>query len=521
MLGQKPRVFKPHSEVCLNDLIPQDNFYRKAERCLDLDFVRDLVCDLYSDTGRPSIDPIVFFKLQLVAFFEGVRSERQLMETVNMRLDHRWYIGYDLGETVPDHSSLSKIRERYGLETFQDFFERIVEMCIEAGLVWGEEIYLDATKVRANAAVRSMVDRTDTVTEHMQQLFSSDGRNTTGNNSESDRSSVDLVGKYDGKRITGSRKPFYTRIADRKISLTDPDATPMRQSGGGRTVLGYRDHYVVDGGKARVILSALVTPASIMDNSPMLDMVHWTCTKWKLNPKTVTGDAKYGTGPNIAGLESAGMKAFVPIPDLSKRRRYYHSNLFHYHAEGNHYICPQGQILKRYSHRKNEQVIVYRADAQICNSCPVKHECTKSKSGRHIFRSIFQEYVDRVRSYHDTEEYQQAMRKRGVWVEPLFGEAKQFHRLRRFRLRRLQKVNIEGLMVAAGQNIKRLLNHWARDMVSGRKEDTGKLLSLIHQLLSRWFIPLQHVYLIRFSTGCKYLVRQISGQALAISKQAP
>lgn len=76
MLGHKPRVFKLHPEVCLNDLVPQDNLYRQVEGCLDLEFVRDLVSDLYSDTGRPSIDPVVFFKLQLIAFFEGIRSER-------------------------------------------------------------------------------------------------------------------------------------------------------------------------------------------------------------------------------------------------------------------------------------------------------------------------------------------------------------------------------------------------------------------------------------------------------------
>jgi hypothetical protein len=233
----------------------------------------------------------------------------------------------------------------------------------------------------------------------------------------------------------------------------------MRQSGGGRTVLGYRDHYVVDGGKPRIILSVLITPASIMDNTPMLDMVKWTCSKWNLNPSTVTADAKYGTAPNIAGLEKAGIKAFVPIPDISKRTGYYHSDQFHYNAEANHYVCPQGQVLKLHARRGGEQVISYRADAQVCNSCPVKYECTNSKSGRHIFRSFHQEFIERVKGYHETDEYRKSMRKRGVWVEPLFGEAKQFHRLARFRLRRLKKVNIEGLMVAAGQNIKRLLKY--------------------------------------------------------------
>ena len=170
MLGRKDKTFKTHIAISLEDLVPEDNFYQQVEACLDLSFVRDLVHGLYSNIGRPSIDPVVFFKLQLIAFFEGIRSERQLMETVNLNLAHRWYIGYDLDEAVPDHSSLSRIRERYGLETFQHFFEHVVELCIEAGLVWGDEFYIDATKVRANASGRSVVDRTATVIEHIDPL---------------------------------------------------------------------------------------------------------------------------------------------------------------------------------------------------------------------------------------------------------------------------------------------------------------------------------------------------------------
>ena len=114
MLGHKAREFKQHESIALEDLVPNDNFYRQVERSIDLSFVRELADEFYSSIGRPSIDPVVFFKLQLIAFFEGIRSERQLMETVNLNLAHRWFIGYDLDEPVPDHSSLSKIRERLG-----------------------------------------------------------------------------------------------------------------------------------------------------------------------------------------------------------------------------------------------------------------------------------------------------------------------------------------------------------------------------------------------------------------------
>src|SRR5260370_11357617 len=130
MLGQKVKCFKEQTTVSLESLVPENNFYRHVEAKLDLSFVRELVKERYATTmGRPSIDPVVFFKLQLIMFFEGIRSERQLMATANVNLAHRWYIGYDLDEAVPDHSSLTKIRDRYGLNVFQRFFEEIVERC--------------------------------------------------------------------------------------------------------------------------------------------------------------------------------------------------------------------------------------------------------------------------------------------------------------------------------------------------------------------------------------------------------
>src|SRR4028118_1215635 len=116
MMGRKVRLFRPLEQVCLEDLVPKDHFYRHVERKLDLSFVRDLVRTCYAAGGRPSIDPIVFFKLQLVMFFEGIRSERQLMDIAADRLSLRWYLGYDLHEPLPDHSSLTKIRNRYGVD---------------------------------------------------------------------------------------------------------------------------------------------------------------------------------------------------------------------------------------------------------------------------------------------------------------------------------------------------------------------------------------------------------------------
>ena len=171
MMGIKEREFRPLPDnLSLEELVPKDNFYRRLEGRIDLSFVRDLVEDCYAAVGRTSIDPVVFFRLQLVMFFEDIRSERQLMEIASDRLSVRWYLGYDLHEPLPEHSSLTRIRERYGLETFRGFFERIVEMCFEAGLVRGEELFFDSTKVKANADIDGLASRF-LVETHLSELF--------------------------------------------------------------------------------------------------------------------------------------------------------------------------------------------------------------------------------------------------------------------------------------------------------------------------------------------------------------
>jgi transposase len=456
MLREKERNFQP-CIVTLDALVPPDNFYRHLEATINLNFVRDIVKQNYAQRmGRPSIDPVVFFKLQLIMFFEGIRSERQLMKMVNLHLAYRWYIGYDLHEAVPDHSSLSKIRTRYGFAVFQHFFEHIVELCIEAGLVWGKELYFDGTKVQANADVDSLKARLHLVTQqHLQTLFP-----------EASIPSTPLplpappqrwLEKYRETRVTVRGSHSYHRTADKQVSHTDPDATPMKMSNRATAALGYHTHYVVDGGKARIILAALVTPASVMDNTPMLDLARWVSFRWRLAPDIAVGDTKYGTIANIVGLEQHGIRTYFPVSDLSQRNGFYPPEQFDYDSTRDLYICPQGQALPLRSRRKREEMLVYVAHAAICNVCPVKAWCTESKSGRHIFRSFFQEYLDRAARYRETVAYKKALRKRQIWVEPVFGEGKQWHGMSRFRLRRLEKVNIEGLIRAAGQNIKRLL----------------------------------------------------------------
>ena len=444
MLSEKDRDFQPHV-VSLEALVPEDNFYREVEAKLDLSFVRDLVRHLYKPFGRPGIDPVVFFKLQLIMFFEGFRSERQLMEQVHLNLAYRWFINYDLGEPVPDHSSLSKIRDRYGLEVFQRFFEHIVKLCIEAGLVWGKELYFDGSLAEANADYDKQVPRFLAAAQtHLQDRFET----PTASSLQPDRH---FVHKYNGhQRVV--KASSYTRDVDYWVSVTDPDASPMC-----KFKLGYRTHYVVDGGKARIILATLVTPTTIQDNTPMIDLAWWVRFRWQLQPTIGVADQKYGTGDNIAALEMGGVHAFMPPMATGKNRnqKLFPRSMFEYHAQGDYYRCPQGQTL--HYQRTEKGTHIYRTQRNACKTCPLRPQCTSSRIGRSVSHSIYKFFLDRAAAYQQTAAYHKAMRKRQVWVEPKFAESKLWHQGRRFRLRGIRKVNIAGVFRAAGQNIKQLL----------------------------------------------------------------
>jgi hypothetical protein len=212
-----------------------------------------------------------------------------------------------------------------------------------------------------------------------------------------------------------------------------------------------------------------------MENTPMLDLVRRVRFRWKLRPKRAVGDTAYGTGENLQGLEVEGIRAYVPLPDWGKNSPFFSQRDFTYDPEQDIYRCPQGTVLRLRGHNYVTGVRIYQAPPDTCQACPIRSRCTDSREGRKLNRPFDEEDRERVRAYHGPEAYAKAMRKRAVWVEPLFGEATQWHGLRQFRLRGLENVNTPALLVAAGQHLKRWLaaRGWGR-----RHGPQGSLLAL-------------------------------------------
>ncbi len=379
-----------------------------------------------------------------------------------------------------------------GIAVFARFFEKVVDLCQEAGLVWGSELFFDATRVRADAALGSLVPRFyHEAKTHVADLFA-DGAPAGGEGepdadapppgggsappdgllswpaplpaagksaAPGDRPRWDLLAerRLDPDRPSGRG---YQRVSDWWVSSTDPGASPMRADG--RAVLGYHDHYVVDGGRARIILAALVTPADVMENQPMRDLLWRVRFRRKLRPYQVTGDTTYGTVENIVAIEDQRIRAYVPLPALDHRTPYYGPSSFRYDAAHDEYRCPEGHPLSRFVDRPDEATVVYRAAAATCNACPVKPACTASTQGRTVRRSVQADY------WSGSTAIARRRRTKRRCASGRSGSS----RCRRGKdwhgcgvpTRGLENVNIEGLLVAAGQNLKRWLaaTGWGR-----------------------------------------------------------
>ena len=232
----------------------------------------------------------------------------------------------------------------------------------------------------------------------------------------------------------------YRRTSDFRVSPTDPDATPMWT--GARSRLGYHDHYVVDGGQARASSSPPWSPRpTSWRTRPMLDLLWRVCFRRKL--LAPPGHRRRQVRHHREHRRRRGRRhpRLRPAARLRRTGRdFYGQDDVHLRRRAGRVPLPAGPAAAARSEPSTPRGwCVYRADAAICNACPVKAECTTSDHGRMVQRSFYADYLEKVRGYHATEAYKKAMRKRQVWVEPLFAEAKEWHGLRRLRLRGLDE----------------------------------------------------------------------------------
>ena len=419
---------KPIQYVDIEALIPKNHILRKIDKLLDLSFVRELTAQYYCcNIGRPSIDPELFFRMILVGYIFGIQYDRKLCEEITYNLAYRWYCKLNLDQPVPDHSTLSKIRGRYGSEVFEEFFHRVVDLCFKAGLVKGEQIITDSTLIEANASLDSIISR---------DLDIADSQTTNI-----------TVKEYD-KRFSNQTH----------LSKTDPDSSLAKKPNTPKG-LKYKAHISIDG-KSRVILDNKITTGSCHETQIYLERLKYIEDKYHIVIKEVIADKAYGAAGNIQSLYEQDIVPYIPLFSSRSGQVVELESLgFSFDQENNRYICPEGKLLLPYERKGSS---VYKSKSLDCMNCPKNTECPASLRKcsthiRHIYRSHKQSFYETEQQKMNTDLFKSKLHERMWKIEGINAEAKNLHSLKRAKYRGFTNMQIQAYMIGVVLNLKRLV----------------------------------------------------------------
>lgn len=442
--------------VTIEDLVPQNHFLRKVEAVLDLSFVYEETAHLYSRRyGRPPIDPVVMVKYLLVGFLYGIPSERQIEARCADSNAFRWYLGIDLDERVPDHSTISQLRRRKPAfrKVFRRLFAEVVAQCVRKGLVSGRLAVTDSTHVKANASGASEyeVDIEEDAGNYWDRL-----------------DAYEEEGLEELKRRTGKRRAKRTkqvkkdkRHGHKRKSRTDSDAGYMKRPG---KPLGfyYLSHQTTDT-DCGIVTAVTVTPGDVHDSRPYLEQLEYV-HKNVVPIQAAAADSAYDFPLAHRVLEELGIDFFVvPQPVYDRTRAELKRDAFTYDERLDVYRCPNGKEMhpKRLYRSGSGLFWEYWADKKYCGSCPLRAEClneTDKAGARKLQDSYFKPSIQRHFSKRCEPEYRDALKQRQVWCEGTFAAQKWGHNLTRILRRGLEAAEDHCLLSATALNLKRMIN---------------------------------------------------------------
>jgi len=434
----------------LDRVVPPDQLVRQIDGLLDLSWVHNELAPFYSHTGRPSIDPVLMIRMLVLGYVFALRSERRLCAEVQVNLAYRWFCKLGIEDHIPDHSVFCRARrERFReSDALRRVFERVVALCISAGLVGGEAFSVDASLIKADVNKTRRLPGNQPITWPQAEEASHAVREYIA---ALDAANSDKDSDEDGG---GSSEGNHRRKPPKEVSLTDPQATWVTRPGVD-PFFAYDANYLIDN-KAGIILDAVGTRANraveIAVTQTMVDRVE---RRFDLRPQRLAGDTAYGAVRLLKWLVDRKITPHVPVWDKSARPDGTFSRAdFVFDPKRNVYVCPGGAELTSTGNIDQGHIVYYRASKNDCSGCALKPKCTTAVV-RKITRDLNEDVRDRVRALANTEAFQQSRRERKK-VEMRFAHMKRILRLDRLRLRGLNGVRDEVLLTATAQNLRRL-----------------------------------------------------------------
>ncbi len=423
MMGSRLQTTAMFQYFCLDNWVPTDHLLRAIDQHVDLQPIREQLRPLYSEIGRPSIDPEVLLRILLIGYLYGITSERRLLDEIGLNLAYRWFTGLGFDQSIPDHSTFSKNRHGRFRESsvFRDLFEAIVQQCVNVGFVQGERLSVDGTVIAADASSKSRVPREQlpeaakvsrTLREYLAEVETANPRPTSENQSLSAEGG--------------------------KISSSDPDAT-WATKGGVPAQLSYYANYLIDN-ESNIILDVEATPARFSQEvAAARTMIERAEATFAIEPQSLGADKAYGSGEFLAWLLTRDIAPYIRVFDRTRQNAgYFTRDDFVFEPDINAYLCPAGKLLTYRGIGRASRVYTYNASPKDCAACPLKARCTAGR-GRRLVVNFDEPARERTRQLSGTEAYWQSWRERKK-VEVLFAELKNVIKLRRFRFRRLWNV---------------------------------------------------------------------------------
>jgi transposase len=433
MLGRKDRdQLEFVIARSMRELIPDDYILVRVDGVLDLSWLREEVQDCYCpDNGRPGIDPEAAVRLMLAGLLLGIVHDRRLMREAQVNVAIRWFAGFGLTEPLPDHSSLTRIRQRWGAERFRRIFQRTVAACLKAKIATGEIVHIDASLIRANVSWESLATR------HVEEVLAAN----------------------DGKEAMHEKKKRQSGKY-KKVCITDPDASMATNARNRRLEPSYKQHAAVDD-KRGVILDVEVTTGETNEGNLIEAQSDAVAAITGNEIETITADAGYAYGKVYGALERRGIDPLIPAK-AEPIRSPVPTRRFRYDAKHDIAKCPRGRILR--PARRLQYGRFFYSKARDCSRCPMKALClSKGRANKVIV--LGDDYPALLRARRRRERWTDDDRRlyqRHRWrSEGFHGEAKSWHGLSRAVRRGLDNMRIQSFLTAAAINLKRLATAFA------------------------------------------------------------
>ncbi|MGK9484422.1 IS1182-like element ISBth7 family transposase [Bacillus tropicus] len=446
MMGALKNHRDERVSVSVEELVPQDHFLRAIEATISFDFIEEKLRPYYCENnGRPSIHPIVLFKMMFIGYFYGIRSERQLEKEIKTNIAYRWFLGFSLSDTIPDHSTISWNRRTRFIHTniFEEIFDEIVRQATEHRMVGGRALMTDSTHIKANANKNKFVHKykKEKAKFYIDEL----------------EAAVIEDREVHGKKELKPRKESDTPTKKTRISTTDPDSGFLMRDGKPHG-FHFLDHRTTDA-KYNIITDTYVTAGNMTDSEPYLARRQAQIDKFDFKVEAVALDAGYFTGYICKKLSERNIFMVMGYRRFGKRNKEVPKSQFKYVEEMNVFACPMGCILE-YVTTDREGYRQYKSNPEDCAVCPLREVCfSKKQKQKVITHHVWEKYKDIARKNKLTATGKGLYKVRCSTIERSFADAKELHGYRYARFRGLKSVQIQAYLTAACQNMKKIALH--------------------------------------------------------------